>query len=158
WLSQAEMAELFGVTTPTINEHLRHIYEEGELEDEPTIRNFRIVRSEGARQVSREVKHYNLDAIISVGYRVGSRQGTLFRKWATDKLVQFAVKGWVVDAQRLRSPAEHDRFTELRKLIQDIRASEANVYAELRRILSMCQDYDPASKACALFFANFQNK
>lgn len=158
WLSQAQISDLFGVSVPTVSEHLKHIYAEGELEEGPSVRDFRTVRAEGGRQVGRTIKAYNLDAIISVGYRVGSKQGTLFRRWATDKLVQFATKGWVVDARRLRDPAAHDHFTELRKLIQDIRASEANVYAELRRILSMCQDYDPRSKASQNFFAHFQNK
>ncbi|MGH6814702.1 MAG: RhuM family protein, partial [Hyphomicrobiaceae bacterium] len=89
-------------------------------------------------------------------YRVSSKQGTLFRMWATDKLVQFAIKGFVIDAERLKNPAEHDRFAELRRIIQDIRASEANVYAELRRILAMCSDYD--HKSGGDFFATFQNK
>lgn len=158
WLSQAQMAELFGVTRASINIHLKNIYEDNELDQGATCKESLQVRDEGGRSVKRSIPLYNLDAIISVGYRVGSKQGTLFRRWATDKLVQLATKGWVVDAKRLRDPSAHDHFTELRKLIQDIRASEANVYAELRRILSMCQDYDPRSKVSQNFFAHFQNK
>jgi hypothetical protein len=158
WMTQAQMADLFGVDVRTVNEHLVNIYAEGELNDEATIRNFRIVHAEGSRNVSRIIRHYTLDAVISVGYRVSSRQATLFRIWATDKLVQFATKGFVVDVERLKDPASQDRFAELREIIRDIRASEANVYAELRRILAICQDYDPKSRVCANFFASFQNK
>lgn len=123
WMSQAQMAELFGLDVRTVNEHLSNVYREGELDEAATIRNFRIVRLEGGRQVSREINHYNLDAIISVGYRVSSKQGTLFRKWATAVLVQFATKGFVIDSPRLKSPQEHDRVAELREIIRDIRAS-----------------------------------
>jgi hypothetical protein len=158
WLSQAQMAELFGVTRASINIHLKNIYEDNELAAEATCKESLQVREEGGRRVKRSIPLYNLDAIISVGYRVGSKQGTLFRRWATEKLVQFATKGWVIDERRLREPGRQDHFAELRKLIQDIRASEANVYAELRRILSICQDYDPNTKASQNFFAHFQNK
>ena len=105
WMTQAQMAGLFGVTIPTINVHLRNVYAEGELNEDPTIRNFLIVQIEGARNVTREIKHYNLDAVISVGYRVSSKQGTLFRKWATEKLVQFATTGFVIDIEHLKNPA-----------------------------------------------------
>jgi hypothetical protein len=149
---------LFGVDVRTVNEHLTNIYRDGELSESATIRNFRIVRSEGGRQVGREIIHYNLDSIISVGYRVSSRQGTLFRKWATGVLVQFATKGFVVDAPRLKNPEEQDRVAELREIIRDIRASEANLYAELRRICAMCQDYDPKTEAAREFYANTQAK
>lgn len=158
WTTQAQIAELFGVTIPTINEHLKNVYAEGELNEDPTIRNFRIVRTEGARNVTREVKHYNLDAIISVGYRVGSRQGTLFRKWATEKLVQFATKGFVIDAERLKEPGSEDRFTELREIIRDIRSDEVNVYRELKAICAMCQDYDGGSDIWRDFYQHTQAK
>lgn len=158
WMSQAEMAALFGVDVRTINEHLGNIYSDEELTPEATIRNFRIVRIEGVREVSREINHYNLDAVISVGYRVNSKQGTLFRKWATGVLVQLATKGFVVDAPRLKNPAEYDRVAELREIVRDIRASEANLYAEIRRICSLCQDYDPKSEACRTFYRNMQAK
>lgn len=158
WMTQAQMAELFGVATPTINEHLKNVYLEGELNETPTIRNFRIVRMEGARNVARDVKHYNLDAVISVGYRVGSKQGTLFRKWATEKLVQFATKGFVIDVERLKYPGSEDRFAELREIIRDIRSDEANVYRELRAICAMCQDYDGGSDTWRDFYQHTQAK
>ena len=158
WLSQKGMAELFGVSVPTINEHLKSIYSDGELAEDATVRNFRIVRQEGTRQVARDVQHYNLNSIISVGYRVSSKQGTLFRMWATDKLVQFATKGFVVDTERLKDEADSDRIRELREIIRDIRASEANTYAELRRICAMCQDYDGSSEAAQKFYAHMQAK
>jgi hypothetical protein len=159
FLSQNQMAELFGVDVRTVNEHLLNIFREGELDESATIRKFRMVRTEGAREVAREVNHYNLDAVIAVGYRVSSRQGTMFRKWATDKLVRFATKGFVVDVERLKQPDERDHFRELRELIREIRASEANVYAELRRIISLCSDYETLDEHRKnTFFAAVQNK
>lgn len=159
FMSQAQMAELFGVDVRTVNEHVSNVFREGELEEGATIRKFRIVRTEGTREVAREVNHYSLDAVIAVGYRVSSRQGTMFRKWATEKLVQFATKGFVVDVERLKAPSERDHFRELRELIREIRASEANVYHELRQIISICSDYaalDEHRKNA--FFAAVQNK
>ena len=158
WMTQAQMAGLFGVTIPTINAHLKNVYAEGELNEVPTIRNFLIVQMEGARNVTREVKHYNLDAVISVGYRVSSKQGTLFRKWATEKLVQFATKGFVIDVERLKEPGSEDRFAELREIIRDIRSDEANVYRELRAICAMCQDYDSGSNTWRDFYQHTQAK
>jgi hypothetical protein len=159
FMSQAQMAELFGVDVRTVNEHVTNIFREGELEEEATIRKLRIVRLEGTREVAREVNHYNLDAVIAVGYRVSSRQGTMFRRWATEKIVQFATKGFVVDVERLKAPSEHDHFRELRELIREIRAAEANVYAELRRILSICSDYGSLDdQRRNTFFAGVQNK
>ena len=156
WASQSQMAEMFGVDRRTVNEHLKNIYSEGELEEISTCRKIRQVRQEGNRQVEREIPFYDLNAVISVGYRVTSKQGTLFRIWATDKLVQILTNGFYIDKRRLKGQA--DRLAELRRIIQDIRADEANMYAELRRILAMCKDYDPSSKACIKFFAAFQNR
>lgn len=158
WMTQAQMAELFGIDVRTVNEHLQNIYREGELEEEATIRNFRIVRSEGSREVSRDILHYGLDAVISVGYRVSSTQGTLFRKWATGVLVRFATSGFVVDVERLKAPEQRDRIAELREIIRDIRASEANLYAELRQVCALCQDYDPKSAAARTFYQHTQAK
>ena len=158
WMTQIQMADLFGVDVRTVNEHLINVYRDGELEEGATIRNFRIVRTEGPRQVAREVNHYSLDAVISVGYRVSSKQATLFRKWATGVLVRFATKGFVVDVERLKAPDERDRVAELRDIIRDIRSSEANLYAELRHICAMCQDYDPKSSAAREFYTNTQAK
>ena len=156
WLSQAEIADLFGVTRENVNIHLAAIFNEGELDREATCKESLQVRTEGARQVERKVLLHNLDAIISVGYRVNSKQGTIFRKWATAALVQLATKGFVVDSDKLKGNA--DRLRELRQIIQDIRSDEANMYAELRSICALCQDYDPAAKASRDFFATFQNR
>ncbi len=104
WLSQALIAELFQISVPTVNEHLKNIYEEGELAPGRTIRKFRMVRREGGREVSREIEHYNLDAILAVGYRVRSDRGTQFRRWATERLSEYLVKGFTMDDQRLKNP------------------------------------------------------
>jgi hypothetical protein len=158
WMTQAQIAELFGVDARTVSEHLNNIYRDGELVEGATVRKFRTVRIEGGRDVSRELNHYNLDAVISVGYRVSSKRGTLFRTWATGVLVQLATKGFVVDARRLKNPEEHDRVAELREIVRDIRASESNLYAELRRICSLCQDYDPKAPPAHEFYARMQAK
>ncbi|HLG90199.1 MAG TPA: RhuM family protein [Alphaproteobacteria bacterium] len=158
WMTQAQMAQLFGVNVPAISKHISNIYAEGELSESSTFSKMETVRTEGERRVGRIIDHYNLDMIVSVGYRVSSKQGTMFRKWATDKLVRFATKGFVVDVERLRNPEENDRLRELRDVVRDIRASEANVYAELRRICAMCQDYDPQSSEAREFYQRTQAK
>jgi hypothetical protein len=158
WLGEAQIAELFGVTRQNVNLHLSNIYEEGELDRAATCKEILQVRREGTRDVRRTVLLHNLDAIISVGYRVSSKQGTLFRRWATDKLVQFATKGFVIDAERLKNPEEQDRVRELREVIRDIRSDEANVYREVRHICAMCQDYDEKSAAWREFYARMQAK
>ena len=126
WLSQKRMAELFGVDVRTINEHLKNIYKSGELDSEATIRKYRIVQNEGGRDVSREVDFYNLDAIISVGYRVNSSQASQFRIWATKTLREFIIKGFVLDDERLKLNTRFgkDYFEELLERIREIRASE----------------------------------
>ncbi len=157
WASQGQMAEMFGVKQPTVSEHIKTIFREGELADtEATHRKIRLVRQEGGRVVEREIDHYDINTVISVGYRVTSKQGTLFRIWATDKLVQILTKGFYIDQRKLKG--QPDRLAELRRIIQDIRADEANLYAELRRILSMCSDYASNAQATNLFFASFQNR
>ena len=158
WMTQAQMAILFGVTVPSISRHILNIAEDGELESESTVTKIETVRIEGDRQVSRQLEHYSLDMVISVGYRVSSAQATLFRRWATDKLVQFATKGFVIDSVKLKQPDARDRVTELREIIRDIRSDEANVYRELKSICAMCQDYDPNSKAWTEFYRNTQAK
>jgi hypothetical protein len=158
WMTQAQMAELFGVDRSVVTKHLANIYEEGELDQGATSAKIAQVRREGSRDVTRHVEHYNLDAVISVGYRVSSRQGTQFRKWATDTLVRFATKGFAVDVARLKAPDAQDRVAELRDVIRDIRSDEANVYRELRRICAMCQDYDSKSPAWHNFYAQTQAK
>lgn len=158
WMSQLQMAELFGVGVPTINEHLANVFNDGELDETATIRNFRIVRTEGARQVAREVKHYNLDAIISVGYRVSSKPATRFRIWATRILKEYAVKGHVVDVERLKDPEASDYFQELLEKIRDIRASERHVWKRILELASLCSDYSARDQESLRgFFADLQN-
>ncbi len=161
WLTQALMADLFQVTVPTINEHLKGIYAEGELQAEATIRKFRMVRSEGTRQVTREIEHYGLEAILAVGYRVRSQRGTQFRQWATARLKEYLVKGFTMDDERLKNPpgkGHVDYFDELLERIRDIRASERRVYLRVREILALATNYDPAEPQTQLFFQTIQNK
>jgi hypothetical protein len=158
WATQKQMADLFGVDRTSIVKHLRNIYAEGELDPETTCAESSQVRTEGKRSVTRPMQVYNLDAIISVGYRVGSKQGTMFRRWATDKLVQYAIKGFALDDERLKEPGGNDYFAELRERIRDIRASEANLYSELRTICALCSDYNPKSQAARNFYMAMQNK
>ena len=158
WMTQEQIAGLFGVTRQAVNAHLNAIYSEGELERDPTCKEILQVRREGAREVSRQVLIHNLDAIISVGYRVSSRQATLFRRWATSVLVQYAKKGFVIDRKRLKSDTNADRIAELKEIIRDIRADEANVYRELKAICALCQDYDPKSRRAVTFYQQTQAK
>lgn len=158
WMTQPQIAELFGVSRQSVNAHLNNIYEEQELDREATCKEILQVQHEGGREVNRRAFIHNLDAIIAVGYRVSSKQGTTFRRWATEKLVQFATKGFVIDAERLKSPDNRDRIAELRDIIRDIRADEANVYRELKSICTLCSDYDPKSPAWHEFYAHTQAK
>lgn len=163
WLTQALMAELFQVKIPTINEHLKTIYADGELQPEATIRKFLIVRQEGSRQVSRNIDHYNLDAILAVGYRVRSTRGTQFRRWATERLREYLVKGFTLDDQRLKNPpvagsGVPDYFDELLERIRDIRASERRMYLRVREIFAMAADYSPTLAETTQFFKVIQNK
>jgi hypothetical protein len=162
WLTQKTMAELFGVVKSTISEHLSNIYETGELEKEATVRNFRTVQKEGERTVTRNLEYYNLDAIISVGYRVNSIQATHFRKWATKTLREFLVKGFVLDDERLKQGKTlfgKDYFDELLERIRDIRASERRFYQKITDIYAQCSiDYDPNSEITQTFYKTVQNK
>lgn len=163
WLTQALMAELFQKDVRTINEHLQNIYEEQELDPEATIRKFRIVRQEGNRKVSRNINHYNLDAILAVGYRVRSVRGTQFRRWATERLREYLVKGFTLDDERLKNPpvagsGVPDYFDELLERIRDIRASERRMYLRVREIFSMAADYSPSLAETTRFFRVIQNK
>jgi len=163
WLSQALIAELFQVTVATVNEHLKNIFEEGEIQPGPTIRKFRIVRREGSRDVEREIEHYNLDAILAVGYRVRSERGTQFRRWATERLSEYLVKGFTMDDQRLKNPPVEgsgvpDYFDELLERIRDIRASEKRMYLRVREIFALAGDYDPARRETTVFFQAIQNR
>lgn len=159
WMTQALMAELFQKDVRTINEHIQNIFVEGELPREATIRKFRIVRSEGNREVAREIEHYNLEAIIAVGYRVKSPRGTQFRQWATARLKEYLVKGFTMDDERLKDPpgkGHVDYFDELLARIRDIRASERRVYLRVREILALAADYEPDEPATQVFSRRFR--
>ena len=158
WLTQKLMAELFQVKIPTVNEHIKNVYFEGELAPEATIRKFRIVQKEGRRNVERLIDFYNLDVIISVGYRVRSHRGTQFRIWATQRLREYLIKGFVMDDERLKHPGQIDYFDELLERIRDIRASERRFYQKITDIYATSMDYDPNSEITQTFFAAVQNK
>jgi len=159
WLPQKMMAELFQVAKSSISEHIKHIYNEGELEQKSTVRKFRIVQTEGTRTVTRELDYYNLDMIISVGYRVKSYVATKFRIWATQRLQEYIVKGFVLDDERLKNPdLPFDYFDELLKRIQDIRTSEKRFYQKITEIYATSVDYDPTLETSITFFKTVQNK
>lgn len=156
WLSQVQMAELFDKGRSTIAEHIQNVFEEGELEEATTCRKFRQVLEDGRNY---EVLHYNLDMIISVGYRVKSIRGTRFRQWATERLREYIVKGFVLDDERLKN-SDHpfDYFDELLRRIQDIRTSEKRFYQKITEIYATSVDYDPTSDISINFFKTVQNK
>lgn len=160
WLTQKRMAELFGVNVRTINEHLKHLYQTYELQEERTIRKIRIVQREGKREVEREVAFYHLDAIIAVGYKVNSDQAVQFRKWATKTLNEFITKGYVLDKDRLKKGPQfgHDYFKDLLEDIREIRASERRFYQKITDIYALAIDYDKDAPETKLFFASVQNK
>ena len=159
WLTQRLIAELYGVSVKTVNEHLVNIYDEGELDAGSTIRKFRIVQTEGSRQVTRLLDHYNLDAILAVGYRTRSPVGTAFRQWATARLREYLVKGFTLNDDRLKgTDSVTDYFDELLARIREIRASEARVYQRIREIFSLAVDYREDDQITNTFFATMQNK
>jgi len=163
WLPQAGMAELFQTTPQNITLHLKALYAEGEIILEATCKDDLQVRSEGGRQVRRLVKFYNLDAILAVGYRVRSPRGTQFRRWATERLREYLVKGFTLDDERLKNPpvagsAVPDRFEELLERIRDIRASERRMYLRVREIFAMAADYSPSLPETTQLFQVIQNK
>jgi len=159
WLTQKLMAELFQTSVPNINMHLKNIFEEGELEEKVTIKDFLIVQKEGSREVKRKKVFYNLDAIISVGYRIKSHVATKFRQWATKHIREFIVKGFVLDDERLKNPdLPFDYFEELERRIQDIRTSEKRFYRKITDIYATSVDYDPTLDISINFFKTVQNK
>ncbi len=160
WLSQKLMATLFDVAVNTINYHLKEIFDHGELEQSATIRNFRIVQQEGTRQVTRKVDFYNLDAIISVGYRVNSVRATQFRQWATQVLREFAIKGYVLDNKRMENGSflGEDYFERLLEEIREIRLSERKFYQKITDIYATSVDYNKNAPTTKTFFAKVQNK
>ncbi len=160
WLTQKRMAELFGVNTNTINYHLKDLYKSSELQEERTIRIFRIVQTEGQRKVERNVTFYHLDAIIAVGYRVNSTQATQFRMWATKTLNEFITKGYVLDKDRLKQGPQfgHDYFKNLLEDIREVRASERRFYQKITDIYALAIDYNKDAPETKTFFATVQNK
>ncbi|MSS27937.1 virulence RhuM family protein [Desulfovibrio sp. PG-178-WT-4] len=159
WLTQQMMADLFQTSRPNITIHINNIYEEGELQPEATRKEYLQVRQEGERSVQRKLEYYNLDMIISVGYRVKSHIATRFRIWATQQLREFIVKGFVLDDERLKNPDQpFDYFEELLRRIQDIRTSERRFYQKITDIYATSIDYDPTTEESITFFKTVQNK
>ena len=158
WLSQQQMAELFQSSRSNIVEHIKHIYEEGELDEVSTCRKFRQVRMEGNREVSREVPFYNLDMIISLGYRIKSKIATNFRRWATERLKEYMIKGFTMDDERLKQLGGGMYWKELLDRIRDIRSSEKVMYRQVLDLYATSIDYDPKSSESIAFFKMVQNK
>ena len=163
WMSQADMAQLFHCSTDNISLHLKNIYDEGELNQSATTEEFSVVRQEGKRAVRRKMTFYNLDVVLSVGYRVKSLLATRFRIWATQKLKEYIVKGFVMDDERLKNPPVRnsevpDYFDEMLARIRDIRSSERRMYLRVRDIFAMAVDYEPSWSETTRFFSIIQNK
>lgn len=158
WLSQSQIALLFGKGRSTITEHINNIYKENELQYDSTCRKFRQVRLEGEREVEREIEYYNLDVIISVGYRVKSQQGTQFRIWATQRLKEYIVKGFALNDDRFKSGNSMNYFTELQERIREIRLSERFFYQKIKDIYTTSIDYNPKDENTISFFKIIQNK
>ena len=158
WLSQQQMVELFKTSRTNIVEHIAHIYEEGELDEISTCRKFRQVRQEGSRTVSRELPFYNLDMIISLGYRVKSIIATHFRRWATERLKEYLIKGFTMDDDRLKNLGGGNYWKELLDRIRDIRSSEKVMYRQVLDLYATSVDYDPKSRESVAFFKMVQNK
>lgn len=161
WLTQKRMAELFGVGVAAISKHLDNIYESGELQREATFSVLETVQQEGARQVTRKLEYFNLDAVISVGYRVNSAQATQFRIWATQLIKEYIIKGFAMDDERLKNGRYFgkDYFRELLERVRSIRASERRIYQQITDVFAECSvDYDPRSETTRLFYAHVQDK
>jgi len=158
WLTQQQMADLFQTSRTNIVEHIKHIYEEGELDGNSTCRKFRQVRKEGNREVSRELPYYNLDMIISLGYRVKSKIATNFRRWATERLKEYMIKGFTMDDERLKKLGGGNYWKELLDRIRDIRSSEKVMYRQVLDLYATSVDYNPKSSESVAFFKMVQNK
>ena len=161
WLTQRLMAELYGVDVPTINYHIQQIYKDNELTAEATIRNFLIVQTEGTRQVTREVKHYSLQMIIAVGFKVNNERAVQFRKWANAIVKDYTIQGWVMDSERLKNGGTvltKDYFEKQLEKVREIRLSERRFYQKITDIYATSIDYDPTAAATQRFFAAVQNK
>lgn len=160
WMTQAQIADLYQTTIPNINIHINNILKEGELTEERTIKDYLIVQQEGNREVSRKIAHYNLQMIIAIGYRVRSHRGTQFRRWATERLHEYLVKGFTMDDDRLKEGKTlgADYFDELLERIRDIRTSEKRFYQKVKEIYTLSIDYDPRAPTTKEFFQTVQNK
>ena len=158
WLTQQQMAELYQTSRTNVVEHIKHIYEEQELDEESTCRNFRQVRKEGNREVAREMTFYNLDMIISLGYRIKSRIATQFRRWATERIKEYMIKGFTMDDERLKGYGGGNYWKELLDRIRDIRSSEKVLYRQVLDLYATSVDYDPKSEDSIKFFKIVQNK
>lgn len=158
WLTQAQMCDLYQTSRTNVVEHIKHIYEEGELEEEATCRKFRQVRQEGERMVNRDIPYYNLDMIIALGYRVRSIIATRFRQWATQRLKEYITKGFTMDDERLKKLGGGGYWKELLERIRDIRATEKVFYRQVLEIYATSIDYDPRASVSQEFFKKVQNK
>lgn len=158
WLTQQQMADLYGSSRTNVVEHIKHIYEEDELKENATCRKFRQLRIEGNRQVSREIPYYNLDMIISLGYRIHSTIATRFRQWATERLTEYIIKGFTMDDERLKNLGGGGYWKELLDRIRDIRSSEKVMYRQVLDLYATSVDYDPRTETSKLFFKMVQNK
>ena len=158
WLTQQQMSELFQTSRTNVVEHIKHIYEEGELDGISTCRNFRQVRKEGNREVTRQIPHYNLDMIISLGYRIKSVIATRFRQWATQRLKEYMIKGFTIDDERLKGNGGGNYWKELLDRIRDIRSSEKVLYRQVLDLYATSVDYNPHSEESVKFFKIVQNK
>ena len=161
WLTQKMMATLYGVSVPTVYEHIKHIYDDIELTPQATIRKFRIVQMEGSRQVNRDVAHYNLQMIIAVGFKVYNERAVQFRKWANRIVKDYTIKGWALDDERLKnggSVLTKEYFDRLLEQIREIRLSERRFYQKVTDIYATALDYDKSAKTTKQFFAKVQNK
>lgn len=158
WMTQTQIAETFGVSRANISTHLKNIYEENELTRDRTSKSYLTVRSEGDRDIQRQVNHYNLDAIIAVGYRVRGARGIQFRAWATLVLKDYLIKGFAMNDEKLKDPSGKDYFDELLERIRDIRTSEARFYQQILDLIATAVDYTPSSPSNSQVFASIQNK
>lgn len=158
WLTKQQMSELYQSSRTNVIEHIKHIYEEGELDEQATCRKIRHVQTEGSREVSRELSFYNLDMIISLGYRIKSQTATQFRIWATQRLREYIVKGFALDDERLKSGSSYNYFKELLDRIREIRLSERLFYQQIKDIYATSIDYDPSDEITIAFYKEVQNK
>ncbi|MCL0120663.1 RhuM family protein [Corynebacterium pygosceleis] len=158
WMTQAQIAELFGISRQNASVHIRNIYADGDLTRDRTIKNYLIVRSEGDRDIRRRVDHYNLDLIIAVGYRVRGPRGAQFRSWATEVLKEYLIKGFAMNDEKLKDPTGKDYFSELLERIRDIRASEARFYQQILDLVATAVDYSPEAADKLHLFQKIQNK